>query len=254
MSTRSQKENPQTQDQESGVSQKESQAVSFSQAIVETTLAVPNLIKSELNKHGGYNFVSIDTYYEKVASEAARHGLAWAVREIQSGDIIYVGQKQNPVVKFTYEVDLYYNGQCVEAFWRGSVIHPYQGAQTSGSALSYADKMFMRTTFKVQTGEGDADSAAFIDTSTDDILSPPPLLGRSTAPAVLVAPPLVAAEFEALMTLTRAGLDMCKSVADCKEMWTKNEASYKTLESHDRKGYAEVLNAYKTRRSQLEAK
>ena len=38
-------------------------------------------------------------------------------------------------------------------------MHPIQGAQTAGSALSYADKLFMRSAFKVVTGESDADAS-----------------------------------------------------------------------------------------------
>ena len=38
-----------------------------------------------------------------------------------------------------------------------SILHPLQGAQTTGSAASYAEKIFLRTLFKIVTGEPDAD-------------------------------------------------------------------------------------------------
>ena len=151
MSEKIQKENP-----EQGVSQKTNPTLT--DALVSTTLSIPSLKKADYNKHGNYAFVSIDKFYEAVGAIAAKNGIAWTVREESVGEIQYVGPKQNPVVRFTFAADVYFGGMIYNDFWKGSIIHPYQGAQTAGSALSYADKIFMRTTFKVQTGEGDAAS------------------------------------------------------------------------------------------------
>jgi hypothetical protein len=69
-------------------------------------------------------------------------------------------------------------GEVVPVYDRISIFHPLQGAQTSGSAASYAEKLFMRKAFKVVTGEKDADAVDqdFSGTSLGpvDLSLPPP--------------------------------------------------------------------------------
>jgi hypothetical protein len=121
-------------------------------ALLAVQAEVGRLDKSEFNAHGKYKFVSIDAYYEKVATVAAAHGLTWIARVT---DTHPVGEK---AIQFDYRFDLLHSsGAVVTGFFEHPVVHPIQGAQTAGSALSYADKIFQRHAFKVRTGEGDAD-------------------------------------------------------------------------------------------------
>lgn len=126
-------------------------------AILATTRAVGTLGKAAVNPHGGYKYVSIDKFYETVARIASDNGLNWTLREVDFRVMPEVGK--TGAVKATYEVDLIHASGCkLHAFSCLSVIHPIQGAQTVGSAMSYADKIFMRQTFKVSTGEKDIDA------------------------------------------------------------------------------------------------
>jgi hypothetical protein len=129
--------------------------------LIEAQLAVQaevgQLDKSEFNAHGKYKFVSIDSYYEQVATVAAAHGLTWIAR------VTNVAPFGDKGIRLDYRIDLLHkSGAVVNGFFEHPIIHPLQGAQTAGSALSYVDKLFMRHAFKVRTGEGDAD-----DTSPD---------------------------------------------------------------------------------------
>jgi hypothetical protein len=126
-------------------------------AALEVQREVGKLGKDDFNAHGKYHFVSIDTYYQHVASVAANPGLTW-VSQV-TGTTFTAGDKPN--IRFDYSFDLLHSsGAVAHGLFRHPVVHPVQGAQTAGSALSYADKLFMRHLFKVVTGEGDADSTA----------------------------------------------------------------------------------------------
>ena len=135
------------------------------EVIAKIIKEVPDLSKGHTNPHGKFNYVSIDEYYKEVASIAAANGLTWRVREASCEDVGRAKTRtgEQTLFKFTYEFDVILTtggGEYIISgnFTSFSVIHPYQGPQTSGSAASYADKLFMRTTFKVVTGEPDADA------------------------------------------------------------------------------------------------
>lgn len=128
-------------------------------AIVDVIKAVPDLTKSNRNNFGKYNYVSIDDYYEHISLVAASHGLSWVASEdgfetieAKSGD----GTKL-AVFKYSFTL-LHVGGRVLHNVAKITIVHPIQGAQTSGSALSYAEKCFMRMMFKVRTGELDADA------------------------------------------------------------------------------------------------
>ena len=138
-----------------------------------------------------------------------------------------------------------------------TIFHPLIGAQTAGSALSYADKLFQRHVFKVQTGEEDADSQPnnIADSSTD-------LLADMGSPAVRPAPPARKVDDPlrepldpvALANLVNMVVDFCKScatVAELQKYWDDNVETIDLVKSKDRKGYMEILNAFKTRKTQL---
>lgn len=127
-------------------------------AILRVQGAVGQLGKEEFNPHGKYKFVSIDAYYAKVARVATQHGLSWICRCL--GSTLFFEK----AIRFDYTFDLMHSsGATVKDAFTHPIIHPLQGAQTAGSALSYADKLFMRHVFHVVTGEQDADAVAPID-------------------------------------------------------------------------------------------
>lgn len=142
-------------------------------AILAASKEMPVLSKMDQNKYGNYAFVSIDDYYEHVMNIAFRHGLSWIVREVEFDfvrDTANVPRKErSDYCIFTYEIDMFHSGgDVVKSIDRVTVIHQPQGAQTSGSARSYADKIFARSMFKIRTGEADADAsnAAFLSSSS----------------------------------------------------------------------------------------
>jgi hypothetical protein len=241
MSENIQKENP-----VEGLSQKTHRSLAL--AITRTTLKLPSLKKDNRNSHGGYNFVSIDDYYATVAKAAAEEGITWTIREESVGEIMSVGAKGSLVIRFTFAADVYFDGMIYNNFWKGSLFHPYTGAQTSGSAMSYADKMFQRTTFKVQTGEGDADSAAPIDTSADD------LLGESRPTPKPITRPfkgMTDEQLRAVKNMTVEALALAKTDDQLSRLWTDNEPTYKGVEETSKQAYAELVSIFKTRKLEI---
>lgn len=127
-------------------------------AMIKIAQAVPQLGKADRNQFAKYNYVSIDKYYEGIAKLAAANGIMWQPREIHTAIESDVGK--DGALRITYAFDLYHeSGDAIEEFSKFTILHPIQGAQTAGSALSYADKLFMRSAFKVVTGEQDADAS-----------------------------------------------------------------------------------------------
>ncbi len=129
-------------------------------ALDKAANAMPALVKLETNEYASYRYVSIDRYYEVVREIALKAGLWWALRETEFAETKFNQEGKPTMVTFYYSVDLFAlkDGAYVKAYDGITVPHPWQGAQTSGAARSYADKTFMRTLFKVVTGEPDSDA------------------------------------------------------------------------------------------------
>lgn len=274
--------------------------------ILKTIEQVPNLRKGDRNPHGGYNYVSIDDYYEQVAKIAASNGITWKAREVSS-EIITLGEKadkrgvMSPVfaLKTKYEFDVLVRaerettkeGELVraaytsahEGFFSCTILHPLQGAQTAGSSLSYADKLFMRTVFKVVTGEGDADASDNNAFSTDDPLdmSPAPRQvrkkrfdkdvenildglqevvdiaeGRSDGSEYRVhAPKADDAQDEGVVAwfvgLVEAFLPMAKTTDELEKYWHDNEHNIDAVKDEDPEAYKRIVNMFKVRKLEI---
>lgn len=129
--------------------------------VVKLTRDIGTLVKSEQNKEQKYAYVSIDGYYELVAHRAAEMDLSWKTRLIEHkhiGNETSRSGNVSPLFLFVFAFDLYDSvGNEYLDFAILPVAQVLRGPQGTGSALSYADKLFMRTTFKVATKEGDGD-------------------------------------------------------------------------------------------------
>ena len=128
--------------------------------IVAVSNEIPSLDKSDTNPHARYKYVPIDGFYKEVATIAKKHGLLWNVKEVGCEVVGNSSTKSGPVpvFRYRYEFDIYdKDGNYAPCFASISILHPLQGPQTSGSAMSYAEKLMMRSVFKVVTGERDAD-------------------------------------------------------------------------------------------------
>ena len=125
----------------------------IAEALFATAKAVADnpLVKDMSNEFAKFKYVPIDSYYAAIPPLALKHGLFWRCRETEVGG-------EGKTFKFQYAFDLIHEGGAtVEGYDIVTIYHPAQGAQSSGSARSYADKLFMRTAFKCVTGEKDSE-------------------------------------------------------------------------------------------------
>ena len=169
-------------------------------AIVAVRGAITSIKPDAENKHDNYVYVSIDSYYEKVSTVATKAGLIWRAREKSFELIDNQGARRDRMyVRATYVYDVFVGANEVLDYMTVTVFMPVVGPQTTGQLYSYADKVFMRTTFCVPTGEKDADdvaSAAYPQDVTeryaDPLASQPPrVINREPRSLYQTIPPAI---------------------------------------------------------------
>jgi hypothetical protein len=247
-------------------------------ALVAAAKEIPHLRKGEQNAHGNYAYVPIDGFYEQVAPIVLKHGLTWKVREVSCETFEVQGRSRlETAVRTTYEVDVMHEeGDTISGFFKATITHPLQGAQTAGSSLSYLDKLFLRTTFHIVTGEKDADATdnAVFDLGSADAgrgqgrgkgqakpkgqgAEPDAFdLGGPTSPIPVADPVQPAdagdtAEAEAFVSLSTAFISSASNEAELTQYWTDNETTFNQLKTADPKGYMSLIAGFKTRKTQL---
>lgn len=114
----------------------------------------PRLNKTEENKSDGYAFVPIDKYYEIIAKLLAENGVIWFAHQKRAD---FVDGVDPLVIRFDYRFEAY-DGDVKIHECEHSIFQPFSGAQDTGKAVSYAEKVFLRGFLKLVTGEPDADS------------------------------------------------------------------------------------------------
>jgi len=208
-------------------------------AIVTTREQVGSLGKSAMNPHGRYKYVSIDTYYEKVATAAAKNGLSWVASEVSFEVMADVGK--TGIIKATYDMALMHEkGDYIPSFSRLTIIHPIQGAQTVGSAMSYLDKVFMRQLFSVATGEKDSDAD---ETNPADIMG----IGTDT-PKKDAAPKVNTEQAEAIFM---EFVPTCETEEQLREFWSENVQARNVLKEHNSDALKRVTAAFTKRKVEL---
>lgn len=246
-------------------------------ALIGAAKAMPNLRKGDRNDHGSYSYVSIDDYYEKAAKVVVDAGLTWKIRETNCETFEVQGRSRlETAVRTTYEVDLMHeSGDLNEGFFKATITHPLQGAQTAGSSLSYLDKLFLRTTFHIVTGEKDADATdnAVFDLGSADAgrgkgqskgaakpkgqgaEQDPFSLGQTEAPGAEAVQSADAgnspAEAAAFRDLSTTFIQSAANEAELTQYWTDNEATFGLLKAADPDGYKTLIAAFKARKTQL---
>lgn len=218
----------------------------LTEALIKAAQEMPVLRKADRNAHGNYNFVSIDDYYATAAKVALNNGITWKAREvgfeIHPPNGVFKG-----IVISKYEFDVLWDDMEWQGFFACSIPHPIQGAQTAGSMLSYADKLFMRTVFKIQTGEQEADSTNGADMgvplSRDHERADP----RNREPAA--AP--VAGDPQAAYDLISGFIPMAKTEAELIIYWHSNTAAIEVVRLNDPALYDRLVRMFSTAKLEL---
>tara|TARA_R110000751_G_scaffold70649_1_gene143224 strand:- start:128 stop:781 length:654 start_codon:yes stop_codon:yes gene_type:complete len=122
-------------------------------AISKTMAAVQTVGKDDLNQHGNYNFASIDGFLGGCRDACAANGLHPEISVISYEP--FTGSNSKQWATYTYEVVMCHESGEETKPVQTVVSLPITGAQTSGSAQSYALKQYLRGLFLIKTGEKD---------------------------------------------------------------------------------------------------
>lgn len=128
------------------------------EAVAAVMAEVPKLAKGERNSHGNYNFASIDDFLEAVRPIMAKHKLIISSDE---DDFEVIGDGRDAWLRMRFAFSAHCGGETYGPMRRSIMIMAKMGSQAFGAGQSYAEKQFLRSLFKIATGEGaniDADS------------------------------------------------------------------------------------------------
>jgi hypothetical protein len=126
-------------------------------AIVSVCRDVRQLGADDRNNHGGYNFVSVDKFYAAIGPVMAKYGLATLANVARSEVVESVGDNNKVKSHLHTEWELYLIHEDGSMYGpvRRDVTVIAAGPQAYASAESFVTKYFLRSTFKIPTGDKD---------------------------------------------------------------------------------------------------
>lgn len=120
-------------------------------ALFEIQSQIGTLGYDSTNEYSKYKYVSIDKYYEKMRPLMNDAGIMIIPDELESSL-----SEDRKLYRAVYQFTIIHKDGAVWNFpIRRSITLPFTGAQSAGSALSYVEKIAMRTIFKINSGERD---------------------------------------------------------------------------------------------------
>ena len=139
---------------------------SIIQAICKVQSGLGAVKKSQKNVHGGYMFASTDDIYAEVCRRMADAGLV--VLPLEEDAEIQRVEKDGKVSQWARVVFSFVLATS-EATWtdkrsKRTLFIQVTGPQTFQAAQSYAEKAYLRSLFKIPTGDMDLDAMAQADT------------------------------------------------------------------------------------------
>ena len=120
-------------------------------ALFQVQTQIGTLGYDSSNDFSKYKYVSIDKYYEKMRPLMNDAGILIIPDELESSL-----SEDKKLYRAVYQFTIIHKDGAVWNFpIRRSITLPFVGAQSSGIALSYLEKIAMRTIFKINSGERD---------------------------------------------------------------------------------------------------
>ena len=114
---------------------------------------IQKLAKGDRNSHGNYSFASVDAFLDMCRPICAEHGLHPQVDSV--GTETFSAGNAKLWAKFSYKIGMgHVSGEKTDPVGM-DVMLPLTGAQTSGSAQSYAVKQYLRALLLISTGDKD---------------------------------------------------------------------------------------------------
>lgn len=149
---------------------------SIVQAVCRIQASLDAVKKTGRNPHGGYQFASTDDIYAALTRKMGEVGLMILPLEVES-EVVRIDKDGKTVqwLRAAFEFVL----ATPEATWsdprsKRSLFIMINGPQTHQAAASYAEKAYLRSLFKIPSGDVDLDSMPQAESEEDqhDLLAP----------------------------------------------------------------------------------
>lgn len=209
-------------------------------AICQIQATVEAVKKSHRNQHGGYMFASTDDIYAAVTRKMGEVGFVCLVMEERETEIVRIEKDGKTVQwgKFLFSFVL----ATKDATWtdprnRRSLFIQITGPQTFQAANSYAEKSYLKSLFKLPTGEMDLDGMPQADTEEDQTA----LNGIGKTKRKSSSGAKKDGETVGHFNRLIAEFNEAQGPADCGSIWTKNASIIATL---PRAWFDEVAQTY----------
>lgn len=152
-------------EQMNGIAPRPKMPPEIAAAIVKVKKQVKQLGKDERNQFAKFNYVSVDKFYDVIGRMMAEAGIFVITDEVgiaaeKRETVTESGQVKSAVwITATYELALFHETGVEYGPIHRTIMVQATGPQAFGSGMSYVEKYFLRSLFKVPTGEEDADAA-----------------------------------------------------------------------------------------------
>lgn len=140
---------------------------SIVKAICRIKLSLESVKKSQRNQHGGYNFASTDDIYAALTKKMGEVGLV--LLSLEDGcEVKRLEGKDGKIVQWAHMTFSFVlateDGTWTDPRARRTLYIQVTGPQTFQAAQSYAEKAYLRSLFKLPTGDMDLDAMPQADT------------------------------------------------------------------------------------------
>ena len=136
----------------------------IAKAVIAVKKQIKALGKDQENKFARFKYVSVDKFYEVVGPMMAEAGLFTIVDEVSCAVEKRETQSDQGQIKASiwltaqYDLTLFHESGAGYGPIHRAITVAATGPQAFGSGMSYVEKYFLRSLFKIPTGEEDADA------------------------------------------------------------------------------------------------
>jgi len=209
---------------------------SIIKAICAIQASLGAVSKSNRNAHGGYNFASTDDIYAALTRKMGETGLAVIALE-DSCEIKRFEGKDGKTVQWAH-MEFSFVLATADATWtdkrsKRTLYIQVTGAQTFQAAQSYAEKAYLRSLFKIPTGDMDLDSMPQADNEDDQVALSNVGKGKRKSSAASKRD-----GDDGLFNEIRGAISGCDTATELLEVKTKNVAFW----SNAPRAWAEILD------------
>ena len=214
-------------------------------ALAEAMGQMKRLAKDNRNTEQKYEFASVDDFLAMTGPVCAKNGLVTLLDEVSVENF----EKQGKYgvthwARYTFAITTYHSSGEALPTVRRSVEVIRNGAQSAGSAQSYALKQYQRALYQIPTGDkDDPDHGTVTERQQQD-----------DAPAQRKHTPETSTfDVAAAAARIKATLSKQPTVADLKDAWESTKEARREVHEHDPAMHDEIKAVLASRKADLEA-